>query len=254
VVVQGPTGSNNTCTTVPAGATGTQVLVARAKALGRTMPRIEGGMICSIDGFPAAGQPCSKTDPHGGYDYWAYYHRAPTAGSWSYSNVGSDSYHPANGSEEGWVYVQGQSEADAPRPPLLPFNTVCPQAAGPATSAAPGAGSGTTPKAPVAGGKAPGSGAGTSAAPTAVAPTRTDAPTEVSSKAAASPTATRPASAGASTGTSTSASQHLAATGAAQPERGGSSGFPVAAVVGIALAAVLAGAAWWRVRSRRDAG
>ena len=46
--------------------------------------------------------------------YWAYYHAAPGASAWTYSTVGAASYHPAQGSIEGWAFGAGAKPSRTP--------------------------------------------------------------------------------------------------------------------------------------------
>jgi len=128
-------GPDQTCVTVPSGASGLDVLDARASSLGRPAPRLgDGGLVCAIDGYPTSG--CAPEDPGGGYDYWTYWHRARGASGWSYSTKGADGYRPAAGDEEGWAWQQGGPEG-ARKPPLVDPAVVCPStSAAPATSTA----------------------------------------------------------------------------------------------------------------------
>jgi len=128
-------GPDHTCVTVPSGASGLDVLDARASSLGRPAPRLgDGGLVCAIDGYPTSG--CAPDDPGGGYDYWTYWHRARGASGWSYSTKGADGYRPAAGDEEGWAWQQGGPEG-ARKPPLVDPAVVCPStSAAPATSTA----------------------------------------------------------------------------------------------------------------------
>ena len=116
-------GANTFCATVRPGATGAEVLDLRARALHTPPPRYQQGLLCAIDGYPARG--CGEPTATGGFRYWSYWHRAPGQNAWTYSNVGADSFRPANGAQEGWSWVAGESEATAPPPPVLAFDAVC---------------------------------------------------------------------------------------------------------------------------------
>lgn len=98
------------------GATGIDVL----SAAGYTLTFRQDGLLCTINDLPSSG--CSGVDST---HYWAYYHRAPGATSWSYSNEGPATYQPSNGSTEGWVYRDGTL-----RPPRnVPYSQICGQPA-----------------------------------------------------------------------------------------------------------------------------
>lgn len=135
-----PAAPSRHCAKVPNRSTGFEILVVRARALGRPQPRSENGLVCAIDGLPERG--CGESG-NGGYRYWAYFHRAGD-GSWTYSNRGAADYRviddPSRSDDdrpsEGWVWVDGGAEGSV-RPPGIPYDDVCPPAAKP--SAAPSA-------------------------------------------------------------------------------------------------------------------
>ncbi|MDQ6650147.1 MAG: hypothetical protein M3Z02_08535, partial [Actinomycetota bacterium] len=158
-------GSNTYCAKVADGSTGSQVLYARANALGRPAPTYRrDGLLCTIDGLPSEG--CAKTDST---HYWSYWHRPAGAGSWQYSNEGPASYRPSDRSEEGWSWQNGGSSEAANPPPLVNVDAICPQ---PATAPQPGARASATAPAPPAATSAtePGRTAPTRSAATAGAP------------------------------------------------------------------------------------
>jgi hypothetical protein len=101
------------CATVKHGATGVDVL----EALGHTVGFRQDGLICTIDDQPASG--CSAVDDT---HYWAYFHRAPGATSWTYSTEGASTYQPPNASTEGWVYRDGGALTP---PENVPYSKVC---------------------------------------------------------------------------------------------------------------------------------
>lgn len=113
-----------TCTTVPDGSTGYDVL----RAAGHTVGFRSDGLICTIDNRPSDG--CAATDA---MHYWAYFHREPNSTSWSYSNEGATTYKPENGETEGWVWRDG----DTAKPQNVPYSTICPQTASPTPSPTP---------------------------------------------------------------------------------------------------------------------
>jgi hypothetical protein len=69
--------------------------------------------VCRINGLPTkAKDACIDTPPLTAY--WAYYHAAPGATTWSYSTVGAASYHPVQGSIEGWAFGAGAKPSKTP--------------------------------------------------------------------------------------------------------------------------------------------
>ena len=260
----GAPGSASThCAKVPNRSTGYEILVARAKALGRSLPRSEGGLVCAIDGLPERG--CAEST-EGGYRYWAYFHRQGD-GPWQYSNRGAGDYRviddPSTTADdrpgEGWVWVDGGGEGTV-QPAHVRYDDICPPEA---RSAPPSA----TPR--PAGTRSP------TAGPTAAAPApsrttvgRTDAPT-VRATATSTAASSRPAVTTSSTSTDPSVTRSATATGAAvipssdassPPPTVGLTGdsnddstgrIPTGTLVGVGLVAVVAGAAVLRRRAER---
>jgi hypothetical protein len=101
-----------TCAKVPKGATGVDVLEAAGHHIGFR----DDGLLCTIDGLPKGG--CATVDDS---HYWAYFHRAPGATTWTYSSEGAATYQPANRSTEGWVYDDGK----ALTPDNVPYAQIC---------------------------------------------------------------------------------------------------------------------------------
>ena len=120
-----PYGTDTYCATTPRGSTGSDVLDVRAAALRRPPPVYQRGLLCSIDGYPTTG--CGDSDGHGGYRYWAYWHREPGAASWTYAGTGPDGYQPAAGETEGWAFQNGGPEGQV-KPPLVDPASICTQA------------------------------------------------------------------------------------------------------------------------------
>jgi len=120
-----PYGTDTYCATTPRGSTGSDVLDVRAAALHRPPPVYQRGLLCSIDGYPTTG--CGDSDGHGGYRYWAYWHREPGAASWTYAGTGPDGYQPAAGETEGWAFQNGGPEGQV-KPPLVDPASICTQA------------------------------------------------------------------------------------------------------------------------------
>lgn len=134
-------------------------------------PTLSNGMITKINGKPG------KPDIY--QDYWSYWHASRHSdgsyGSWSYSNLGANSYHPAKGAAEGWHYISLNEQASGPR--ATPPNNPAKAASKPQTSVIAKAGATST---------APASAAASASAP-AAAPRNASAP--VSTPAAASASA-----------------------------------------------------------------
>lgn len=144
-------GLETMCVTVPAGATGADVLAARARALGRPLPRYaSSGLLCAIDGQPATG--CGER-VDGAYRYWAYF---LGSGSWTYAGTGPALRRASAGQLEGWRFVAGAGNATDPPPrtsaspasicvpPPVPPPTVAPAPpSAPGGSPAPGGGPGS---------------------------------------------------------------------------------------------------------------
>jgi hypothetical protein len=140
-------GAGSICVEVPVGASGADVLVARAQALGRPVPRwASNGLLCALDGVPASG--CGERID-GAYNYWAYF--LGDGGSWSYAGTGPALRRATSARTEGWHFVAGAGNASDPPPRFSPAaNAICPPppppppvtssppAAGPATPDAPG--------------------------------------------------------------------------------------------------------------------
>ncbi len=140
-------GAGSICVEVPVGASGADVLVARAQALGRPVPRwASNGLLCALDGVPASG--CGERID-GAYNYWAYF--LGDGGSWSYAGTGPALRRATSARTEGWHFVAGAGNASDPPPRLSPTATaICPPppppppvtsppaAAGPATPDASG--------------------------------------------------------------------------------------------------------------------
>lgn len=95
------------------------------------------GLLCSIDGYPDAGECGERVNSH--YRYWAYF--LGDASGWNYSKfVGPGSFHPTGPGVQGWHFVEGAGGPSDPPPngPSDP-NVTCPPptTAPPATAPAP---------------------------------------------------------------------------------------------------------------------
>lgn len=259
----GAPGSPSTfCAKVPNRSTGFEILVARARALGRPQPRSEGGLICAIDGLPERG--CGES-VDGGYRYWAYFHRMAD-GPWQYSNRGAGDYRVIddpnrtddNSPGEGWVWVDGGAEG-AVKPAQVPYERTCPPSAKPSPTRSPA----VRPSSP----PAPRPSAD---APKPSTPTSAPAPAPTGGRGAASVTAGRspepggsPTAAGSASGAGTPAAAATDNPGtplpapvstaaetiglATEPDGGG---VPVSTAIGVAAIAVIAAGAL--LRRRRD--
>jgi hypothetical protein len=222
-----------TCVVVPTGATGAEVMQARAKKLDVDPPRYRAdGLLCAIDGVPKTG--CAEQTGNGGFKYWSYWHKQLDS-AWSYSHSGPFDYgvtgaHPG----EGWAWVEGGQEATR-RPATVSYSRVCPL-----TTATP------KPKATKTTKSTGGSNSTTS--------TTSDAPstTTQSATATASPSRTTQPSTAASQGSPSATPSEVAI--ADPPRRNDSGGTPVLGLVaGAAIIAGVGGAALWRSR-RVDTG
>jgi hypothetical protein len=61
------------------------------------------GFICRIDNYPApSDEACVVTPPASAY--WSYWHANAGQSSWSYSQLGAQSYKPKPGSVDAWVF------------------------------------------------------------------------------------------------------------------------------------------------------
>jgi hypothetical protein len=65
---------------------------------------------------------CSR---NGSDTYWSYWHRAKGTARWVYSGEGAATYDPEPGDTEAWVWQEGGKRP----PPDIAFGTLCPQAA-----------------------------------------------------------------------------------------------------------------------------
>lgn len=92
------------CVGLPTGSTGMDALLARAAKLGVAAPRLGGGgLLCAIDGEPAAPA-CGESGPNG-YQYWGYY--IGGAESWRFASVGPAGRALSDGSVDGWRFHDG---------------------------------------------------------------------------------------------------------------------------------------------------
>lgn len=110
VVSHGAT-TRTACVPYRSGLTGQQVL----QRAGLRLTFTNTGIICEIDGYPTA----CKADNH---HFWGYWHRAPGAAVWKFSNKGANAYRVHPGETEGWEYVNG-GNADR-KPPAISHATL----------------------------------------------------------------------------------------------------------------------------------
>ena len=108
-----PVGANPTpsvvCVVVATGSSGLAALQARAARIGSTTPRLnDGGLLCGIDGAPAAPA-CGDLGPNG-YEYWGYY-LGGTA--WDFAPVGPAGRIVTDGSVDGWSFQAGAGDPPA---------------------------------------------------------------------------------------------------------------------------------------------
>jgi hypothetical protein len=112
--------------------TGLDVLTAAGLAVAYAGP----GFVCRIDGLPGPDrEACAATPP--ATAHWTYWH-AQRGGSWTYSPVGASAWQPAQGSVEGWAFVDGPGENQPPGvpPPAPPAAPATPRPTAPPTPAA----------------------------------------------------------------------------------------------------------------------
>jgi hypothetical protein len=150
------------------------------------VPKYGTAFVCRIDGEPdTSHESCASTPPANAY--WAYWHAAPGASSWSYESTEADHTHPAAGSVEGWAFGQDARPGVAPNqatappptwppppptsPPPPPPHTTNPPVTKGGNPSTPGAPTPTNPNAPpatdAAGHPIPSGSAPTSAGPDA---------------------------------------------------------------------------------------
>lgn len=118
-----PSGADATCVDVAAGSSGYDVLVARARQLGRPAPRTDGnGLLCGIDGTPETG--CVE-DVDGQFRYWSYWTGRVDGTTWTYSRVGMDARRVQAGDVDGWRLVVAANGGPTPRPRRCPDGSTC---------------------------------------------------------------------------------------------------------------------------------
>ena len=203
--------------------------------------------ICRINGQPTAAQdPCDRTPPASAY--WSYWQAGAGQNSWSYSQLGAASSRPGPGGVDAWVFGGGGAPTFSPA-----------QARGEPepTTAAPVESTTAAPPPPTTQAVPPEpTGSSTSTAPT-TAPAETATPVETAGPSATSsapPTTTAAGSPAASASPSSSSSTSSLFRDVPPPSADDSdsegSAWPV--VLGLALAAALAGAGGYAAWRRRQ--
>ncbi len=220
------------------------------------------GLLCSIDGVPAAPA-CGQAVP-GGYQYWSYWTMTDGTGSWTYASRGASvAVGDAAGGQdvEGWRFQNpGPDNPSAPPPRTAPdyaalcrsvTSTPTTNAVEPAPASSGAAGSIPTVSGaagPTSGGTAGGSG-GTPPATTGAGGASATSTTEVPTGAQAG----RPTSGSSSTTSPAASPDHLHALGAAPVaahQGGGSGALPLVLGGALALALLVMAAVRWRARTR----
>lgn len=236
VIVDGRLAGGDLRTSCAAGDPDSGLAALTAAGLSYAFVPRQPGQVCQINGFPECSRNSAGT-------YWSYWWRAPGSSRWVYATQGAGSHDPAPGAVEAWVWQEGGKR----QPPDIAFGTICPQAVKepstrtPTRSAGPGTASGAAVPLPDLT-KTPADLKPTeplSAEPTATA-------TATSASASATPA---PSSSSASTAAAPSVPRRAPATG-----DDGAGGPPWAGLaLGVALVAVLGGAAFNRFRRTRAA-
>lgn len=237
-------GANSFCARVATGATGADVLAARARALGRPQPTYRSGLLCTIDGYPDDGS-CGDPAPGGGYRYWSYWHKFQGSSAWTYSQAGATGFTVSDGLLEGWAFQNGGPEKGR-LPPAVSYSSVCRPAASP-TPQASRAPSPVPSRSPVPSGARPSA----TRAPTETTPAggRSASPKAPATRVTAVPSRSPSDSPRIPVAGSTEPS--LTALSPADPTHRPPSRLPVGAVAGVVLAAAIGGAALLRARSGR---
>ncbi len=108
----GPASPSVTCVSVPEGATGNDVLEARARHLEVSSPRYDSsGLLCAIDGLPEDG--CGER-VGSGYLYWSYW--LGTGDGWEHAQQGPGFRDADPEVTEGWHFVEGSGRPSDPPP------------------------------------------------------------------------------------------------------------------------------------------
>jgi hypothetical protein len=233
----GPRAPMATCLVVAAGTSGSKILAQRAAELGLPAPRYAGsGLLCGLDGFPAATCPVNNGDS---YDFWAYFNGS--GGAWSFGHDNPFVRRMVDGEIMGWRYTTGSNEGNAQQPRIAPSGSLFPPLT-PALSAPPA----PAPTAPPAGGSGTGGAAAPAPSPSAADPSATTVPADSGGAAVESSTTTT--AGGGSTDASTQAEEL-----AAEPASSSSgAGRWVGLAVAVAAVGALTFGAVTRTRARRS--
>ena len=269
VIDFGGTGSTVTgCVQVPPTDSGYEALQAFVAQEDLAAPQFEpngSGLLCSINGIPAA--PACGEAITGGYQFWSYWYMTDGSGNWTYANRGASAEvgSATNGEDvEGWRFQNpGPDNASAPEPSPSPdYARLCASVAPSPTTTAPVPAPATTTPGTVTTPTSTRTGAGSS---TATAPGLTPGGSVATatvgprSTTATSPTSSTTAPAGRTSSTHTTSStapgpesQSLGAADTADHE--GSGGGAVPTVLGALLVLALAAGAvfGWRRRARSE--
>jgi hypothetical protein len=238
-----PGGVEARCVPVDGDTTGGDVL----KAAGFTL-RVQGGMVCAINGYPADG--CGKQTGQRRYLYWSYWRADAGSGAWEYSSIGPAYARAGDGDVDGWRFVDGSGSPNDPQPRQAPDHlAIC----GPPTA---------DPPADAPAGAFPAGGAAdvANAPPDAAAPgtdlpsgAPADASTGVDDASAAStpsPNSSSGASADASADNGDGGVDDLALAEASSSQAADGRGGMIGALVVAALVVALGGGAFLRSRAR----
>lgn len=228
----------------------------------------QGGAVCKIDGEgnDATASTC-LVGPNS--QYWAYFHSANGATTWSYSPVGAGGYTVHGGDVEGWRYGTGQKPGASPN--FCDYAS-CPEPPPPTTPAGSDGGGQGTPSGGGGGGagdtgtggstgSGTGTGTGTGAATGTGGPGGTGSASGTSDGATSDPpqpttTTLVPTSDGRGNAASGKDGDDLRAE-ATSLSRGGSddgSGSPMGVVIAAGLLAIVAATAIWLRRRARAPG
>jgi hypothetical protein len=234
--------STRQCVSIADRQTGADALVAGGHRLGWS----SSGLLCSIDDYPATGSTeCGRTTAHG-YRYWSYWHGGA---AWTYSSVGPAGFRPADGSVEGWHFVDGGGNPSDPPPAGSP-SSPCP--------AGPPATTGPTTAPPTTAPNGRGAGPATPTPPTdgSGGGVPTTAAADLAPGGASSPDASGASAATDAPGAATTASGGAAegALGGSAPasSRSGSSRVPVGVILLAVAVVALGGSALVRSRARSE--
>jgi hypothetical protein len=208
------------------------------KAAGFTL-RVQGGLVCAIDGYPASG--CGERTGQRLYKFWSYWRADAGSGTYTYSAIGPAAARVEDGDIEGWRFVEGAATPNDPQPRHAPDHlAICGSRTPPSAVQGPSAAAPIAPSAPGEGAAGPDEGPD---APTA----SVEGATETSLDPAASTTTASSNDDGAGP----TDDEELAFDETASTDAGSDRGGLVGALAVAALVAALGVGAF--VRSRRSA-